>query len=328
MMKEFADSAEAAGPPGPPKQSDNESVRTEDFANKFSQLMQPEGSTAGSKSRPGVGGDAESIRTEDFAREFRKTLVPPAGGTLYQAAAAAAAVPPPPPASWRAAGFPSADAESVSLTADTEHRLLPRSQRHLWWPSTIPTSLRAAAGLATAVAAAAAAGWELPHLDSSSGASSLDSADRRLQELLLARQQKGLWWSGIGDSSTSTMIFQFLGLTNDTLIRRHVQAPRVTGTPRHPAVSSLDDQPAAVADKTWWRRAAERANLPDRVRPQPRSLPGDEPEMHLLADDEFANEVPTSPGDPARRSSRSGRRRPPEAQPRAERVRASPHRAQ
>uniref|UniRef100_A0A1I8IEG8 Uncharacterized protein n=1 Tax=Macrostomum lignano TaxID=282301 RepID=A0A1I8IEG8_9PLAT len=83
MMKEFADSAEAAGPPGPPKQSDNESVRTEDFANKFSQLMQPEGSTAGSKSRPGVGGDAESIRTEDFAREFRKTLVPPAGGSEW-----------------------------------------------------------------------------------------------------------------------------------------------------------------------------------------------------------------------------------------------------
>uniref|UniRef100_A0A1I8FGR4 Peroxisomal biogenesis factor 19 n=1 Tax=Macrostomum lignano TaxID=282301 RepID=A0A1I8FGR4_9PLAT len=81
MMKEFADSAEAAGPPGPPKAvGHNESVRTEDLRNKFSQLMQPEGSTARQqKARPGVGGDAESIRTEDFCQGVRKTLVPPAG---------------------------------------------------------------------------------------------------------------------------------------------------------------------------------------------------------------------------------------------------------
>uniref|UniRef100_A0A1I8FL54 PIPK domain-containing protein n=1 Tax=Macrostomum lignano TaxID=282301 RepID=A0A1I8FL54_9PLAT len=75
---------EGLGPPGPPKQSDNESVRTEDFCEQVQPvLMAAEGSTPGSKGRPGCRRRRfESIRNEDFAMGvFGWTLVPPAGGT-------------------------------------------------------------------------------------------------------------------------------------------------------------------------------------------------------------------------------------------------------
>ncbi|PAA68038.1 hypothetical protein BOX15_Mlig013043g1 [Macrostomum lignano] len=125
FMKEFSDYEPAAG--SGQKNSDNESVRTEDFANKFSQMLvgADRGAVGGVGGAGGSRGmtDADSVKTEDFAREFRKALVQPRDAPSSKSGSAGGYRPlssmrsrPPPPLLLR-----DGDSESVK-TEDLENK--------------------------------------------------------------------------------------------------------------------------------------------------------------------------------------------------------------